>query len=68
MTVNRADTEPATATDVRLCERCARPLPALEKNEYTAARAQMIATIGLCVCPLDPHTLAAIPKQAPSAL
>jgi hypothetical protein len=70
MTANRIHTQPAstTAANVRLCDRCARPLPALDKNEYTPARARMVAATGLCVCPPGPDTLATIPDHGPSLL
>ena len=38
-------------TGVRVCNRCDRPLTARDKNEYTEARARLVANKGLCVCP-----------------
>jgi hypothetical protein len=37
--------------EVRVCDQCGRPSPARDKNEYTAARARLVADNGLCVCP-----------------
>jgi hypothetical protein len=71
MTANRVDTEPAAtiAVDVRLCDRCTRALPALDKNEYTPARADVITTAGFCVCPPGgPDGLSPIPDHGPSLL
>ena len=59
MTAIRAGTE----TGVRLCEQCRRPLPALHKNEYTPARARLVAALGVCLCPHDDDDL---PERAPS--
>jgi hypothetical protein len=36
---------------IRVCNICGRPLTARDKNEYTAARARLVADNGLCVCP-----------------
>jgi hypothetical protein len=36
---------------VRVCNSCGRPLTARDKNEYTPARARLVADMGLCVCP-----------------
>ena len=70
MTAHPVQTEPAPpAAGVRLCERCGRPLPALHKDEYTAARARVVATSGFCVCPSDGSAGAAgIPDHSPSLL
>ncbi len=64
MTVN---TE--SAVGVRLCDRCGRPLPALDKNEYTPTRARVVAATGFCVCPSrGPEDVSRIPERAPSLL
>ncbi|MFC0533995.1 hypothetical protein [Phytohabitans kaempferiae] len=58
----------ATDSGVRRCEQCARPLPALHKNEYTPARAHYVAELGVCLCA---HGLAdgvEVPERAPSLL
>jgi hypothetical protein len=68
MTANDVHTKPeAAADDVRVCDRCARPLPALDKNEYTLTRARLLATTGFCVCPTGgPDGVAPIPDHGPS--
>jgi hypothetical protein len=54
VTANSSSTRPeATAVNVRVCDRCTRPLPALHKDEYTPTRAQLVATCGFCLCPSD---------------
>jgi hypothetical protein len=70
MTTNRIPSQPtAPAIEVRLCDRCQRPLPALDKNEYTPARARLVATTGFCVCAPGEHEgAAAIPDHSPSLL
>src|SRR3954452_12658975 len=35
---------------VRLCDLCGRPMAALDKDEYTVARAELVVDKGLCVC------------------
>ena len=68
---NRVHVEPAMAVvaDVRVCDRCGRPLPALHKNEYTPGRARLVATAGLCLCPSGgPEGGAGIPDRGPSLL
>ena len=63
MTVtDRADAGRPDTAGVRLCDRCGRPVTARDKNEYTAARARVVADKGLCVCPA--HT----PTRAPSLI
>lgn len=55
--------------EVRLCDSCRRPLPALDKNEYTPARANLVAATGFCVCAPGQHEGAApIPDHSPSLL
>jgi hypothetical protein len=70
MTAESVHTENAVAVnEVRVCGHCGRPLPALDKNEYTPTRARLVATAGFCVCP--PGTAegeVAIPDRAPSLL
>jgi hypothetical protein len=70
MTAETVHTEPAVSVDdVRVCGHCGRPLPALDKNEYTPTRARLVAATGFCVCP--PGTAegdARIPDRAPSLL
>jgi hypothetical protein len=68
MTANRIPT-PTPASEVRLCDHCQRPLPALDKNEYTPARAHLVAATGFCVCPPGGHEgTTSIPDHAPSLL
>jgi hypothetical protein len=69
MTANHVGTqsEAATADDVRVCNRCGRPVPALHKDEYTPIRARLVATTGFCVCPTGgPDGVAPIPDHGPS--
>jgi hypothetical protein len=71
MTANPIQSEPASApvADVRLCDHCGRPLPALHKNEYTPLRARLVTTAGFCVCPPSgPEEVARIPDHGPSLL
>jgi hypothetical protein len=71
MTAHPIESEPTTApgADVRLCQRCGRPLPALHKNEYTPTRARLVATTGFCVCPPGgSDDVARIPDHSPSLL
>jgi hypothetical protein len=57
MTVtDHADAARTDAAGVRLCARCGRPVTARDKNEYTAARARVVADKGLCVCRADAPT------------
>jgi hypothetical protein len=66
MTANDVHTHPEMASgDVRVCDRCGRPLPALHKSEYTPARARLVATDGLCLCP---DAAAPIPDHGPSLI
>jgi hypothetical protein len=59
----------ANPVDVRVCEQCGRAVPALHKDEYTPARAQVVATTGFCVCPpVGPDGEASIPERPPSLL
>jgi hypothetical protein len=37
--------------EVRVCDRCQRPLLAKDRQEYTDQRALLVAERGLCVCP-----------------
>jgi hypothetical protein len=55
-------------TGVRLCNQCGRPLPALEKNEYTPARARLVAELGVCVCPHGETDGIELPERGPSLL
>jgi hypothetical protein len=71
MTVDHVHTEPAAGTSagVRLCDRCRRPLPAVDKTEYTPQRARMVTVAGFCVCPPgDDGGAATIPDRGPSLL
>ena len=71
MTANRLQTEsmPATTGEVRLCDRCGRPLPAVHKNEYTPQRARLVTATGFCVCPSSTDGGGPrIPDRAPSLL
>ena len=57
-----ADAAPTDTAGVRVCDKCGRPLPARDKNEYTAARARVVIDKGLCVC------TAQTPTRAPSLI
>jgi hypothetical protein len=46
----RRPTSPSLGASVRSCITCARPLPALNKDEYTRDRARLVASRGICVC------------------
>jgi hypothetical protein len=59
---NRTHGASTPTAGVRICDTCSRPVPARDKNEYTAARAQLIVDKGLCVCP------AQAPVPAPSLI
>jgi hypothetical protein len=59
---NRTDGAPIPTAGVRICDTCGRPVAARDKNEYTAARAQLVVDKGLCVCP------AQAPVRAPSLM
>jgi len=48
---DRSNARRTQSGQVRTCDICGRPLPARDKNEYTAARAKLVADNGLCVCP-----------------
>ena len=48
--------------DVHVCENCGRAMAALDKKEYTAARARLIIDRGLCVCPDQ------VPVRGPSLI
>jgi hypothetical protein len=43
-------TDQAPPGQPRLCAGCGRALPALDRSEYTDARAALIITSGLCTC------------------
>ena len=63
MTVtNRTDGGQIPTAGVRICDTCGRPVAARVKNEYTAARAQLVVNKGLCVCPTQ------APVPAPSVI
>ncbi|MDT4987477.1 MAG: hypothetical protein QOI74_1571 [Micromonosporaceae bacterium] len=71
MTANPVHTESAQtmSADIRLCDHCGRPLPALHKDEYTQTRAMLVATAGFCVCPsAEGEGVAGIPEHGPSLL
>jgi hypothetical protein len=70
MTVDHAhaQTRPQTGAGVRLCDRCGRPLPAVDKTEYTPQRARLVTEAGFCVCPAGSSGQAPIPDRAPSLL
>jgi cytochrome b561 len=70
MTVDHAHAQAGTqaGAGVRLCDRCGRPLPAVDKTEYTPQRAQLVAEAGFCVCPAGAGGPATIPDRAPSLL
>jgi hypothetical protein len=63
-----AEARPQTGAGVRLCDRCGRPLPAVDKTEYTPQRAQLVTEAGFCVCPASDGGRAPIPDRAPSLL
>jgi hypothetical protein len=68
---NQASSQPerAPVVDVRVCDRCGRPLPALNKDEYTPARALLVARTGFCLCPTDgPDAVAPVPDHAPAVI
>ncbi|NJC73894.1 hypothetical protein HC031_29895 [Planosporangium thailandense] len=46
----RRPASPAAGASVRTCSACGRPLPALTRDEYTRARAGLVASRGICVC------------------
>jgi hypothetical protein len=48
---DHANSAPSQTAGVRVCNICGRPLTARDKNEYTVARARLVADNGLCVCP-----------------
>jgi hypothetical protein len=64
MTDIRAGTHPG----LRRCEQCGRPLPALHKNEYTPARARLVAEVGVCMCAHGETDDVEVPERAPSLL
>ncbi len=68
MTVDHAEAGPQVRAGVRLCDRCGRPLPAVDKTEYTPQRAQLVAEAGFCVCPPTAGGQSPIPDRAPSLL
>jgi hypothetical protein len=70
MTADHIHMESAvTASAVRLCDHCGRPLPALDKNEYTPVRAVLVAARGFCVCPPSgAEDATRIPDRAPSLI
>ena len=47
---DRADSVRTQTAGVRVCDICGRPVAARDKNEYSAARAKLVADVGLCVC------------------
>lgn len=53
---------------VRRCDQCERPLPALNKNEYTPARARLVAEFGVCMCAHGETDDIEVPERAPSLL
>lgn len=55
-------------TGIRLCDQCGRPLPALEKNEYTPARARLVGEQGVCMCPHGVDDDIELPERGPSLL
>jgi hypothetical protein len=59
---NHSRGAPIPTAGVRICDSCSRPVAARDKNEYTAARAQLVVDKGLCVCP------ALAPDRAPSLI
>jgi hypothetical protein len=68
MTVDHAGAVSQMGAGVRLCDRCGRPLPAVDKTEYTPQRAQLVTETGFCVCPAGDGGRATIPDRAPSLL
>ncbi len=61
--------ERAPTVDVRVCDRCGRALPALHKDEYTIARALLVARTGFCFCPTEgPDAVTPVPDHAPSLM
>lgn len=55
--VSKSVTEQASsaatgAHGVRTCPVCGRPVAALDMKEYTTARARLVISNGLCVCPV----------------
>ncbi len=68
MTASRVQSEPLPGA-VRLCPQCGRTMAALHKNEYTPARARLVAATGLCVCsPGRGNGVARVPERGPSLL
>jgi len=63
-----SDIRAGTGNGVRLCDKCGRPLPALDKNEYTPARARLVADLGVCVCAHGKTDDVQLPDRAPSLL
>ncbi|GLH99236.1 hypothetical protein [Phytohabitans aurantiacus] len=55
-------------TGVRQCDQCGRPLPALDKNEYTPMRARLVAEQGVCMCPHGETDDIEVPERGPSLL
>jgi hypothetical protein len=71
MIENQVSTQPGAVPsgDLRVCGRCGRPLLALHKDEYTPARALLVAASGLCLCPTGgPDGVPQIPDHAPSLM
>ena len=62
MTVTQPSSEHTETGGVRVCDRCGRVVPALDKKEYTPERARLIVERGLCVCPSE------TPAHGPSML
>jgi hypothetical protein len=59
---HHTDSTPTQTADVRVCDVCGRPVAARDKNEYTVARARLVADRGLCVCSTQ------APAHAPSLI
>jgi hypothetical protein len=62
------DTQVGAYAGVRRCDKCERPLPALHKNEYTPARARLVADLGVCMCAHGETDDIEVPERAPSLL
>ena len=53
----RARSVETRSDGVRVCHSCGRPVTALDMKEYTTARARLVISSGLCVCPAAELTL-----------
>ncbi|BCB75787.1 hypothetical protein GCM10022251_26190 [Phytohabitans flavus] len=62
------DIRAGTENGIRRCDQCGRPLPALHKNEYTPARARLVADLGVCMCTHGDTDGVEVPDRAPSLL